>query len=207
MPVWSPDGNEIAFRSEKDGVAKVWRMTSAGGTPRAFEQTLMSRNLAWAPGSKILYQRPGNRNFHFLDPRTEEETPLVKDESVGWVLDSEYSPDGSKVAVLWNRVCEGEQFLGVWSISVADGSEQLLARGNARPLRWSEDGNWVYARDEENHLVRIPASGGDPEILLTIPLEDARIEDITPDGSRMVVTVWESFSDLWLVDNFDPDVN
>jgi hypothetical protein len=38
------------------------------------------------------------------------------------------------------------------------------------------------------------------------PFEDGYINDLTSDGRRMVVAVSESFSDLWIVDNFDPDV-
>ena len=42
--------------------------------------------------------------------------------------------------------------------------------------------------------------------MLRLPFKDTWIRDITPDGSRMVVVADESFNDLWIVDNFDPDV-
>jgi len=172
----------------------------------------VSGGLVWAPGQKILYQRPGNRNFHFLDPDTEEEAPLVKDESVGWVFRPTLSPDSSQVAVSWNRWCEEEYCGGVWLLSTADGTERLLAKRSSDGaswglIRWSADGHWVYAQDSENHLVRIPTSGGEPEILFTIPSEDSYITDMTADGDRIVLQVWEGFSDLWIVDNFDPDLN
>ena len=78
-PAYSPDSRKIAFSSKHGGVPRVWKVTSRGGTPKPFEQTLLSQSLtlAWSPGRSILYQRPGNRNFHFLDPESERETPLV----------------------------------------------------------------------------------------------------------------------------------
>ena len=48
--------------------AKVWKIGARGGTPQPFTSTKLSRDLAWAPGPRIVYQRPGNSAFHFLDP-------------------------------------------------------------------------------------------------------------------------------------------
>lgn len=104
-PVWSPDGKRIAFGSNHGGAVKVWVVSSEGGLPRQFAKSELSElfQLAWAPGKEILYQRPGNRNLYILDPNTQEERPLVKDDSVGWMFSPCISPDGSRVAVMWNR--------------------------------------------------------------------------------------------------------
>ena len=55
--------------------------------------------------------------------------------------------------------------------------------------------------------MRVPSGGGDPEFVLMAPIERGSISDIAADGRQMVVTVSEGQTDLWLVDNFDPDLS
>ena len=70
-------------------------------------------------------------------------------------------------------------------------------------MRWSADGTWVFAHRDGRELYRVPAAGGEAELLFTVPFERARIGDVTPDGSKVLVEVQEQTSDLWLVENFD----
>ena len=212
-PAWSPDGSWIAFGSDEEGTPRVWKIAAQGGSPRPFEKTKLSGDsqmVEWAPGSRILYHRPGNRNFHLLDPDTEEETPLVKDDSVGWVLGAKYSPDGTRVAVGWNRTQpEGDFRMNLWTISLTDSSEVGVSGSRARPRGWSGDEAWIYAWDfTASRAIKIPATGGEAETVFEWPFEgkDGWCE-MGSDESQWVCTVGESSSDIWLVENFDPDLN
>ncbi|MDP3025038.1 MAG: hypothetical protein Q8O10_05840 [candidate division Zixibacteria bacterium] len=204
-PVWSPDGKEIAFGFPQNGILKAWRVSADGGTPRPFEKSELSTELTWSPGSNILYQRPGNRNFHFLNPKTEEERPLVKNDSVGWMFNPRYSPDGKKVAVHWNR----RPTRGLWVISLQDSSQVLLHRGFILPIRWSSNGKSVYAlnvSEKPSKILMIPVSGGKTKTFLTLPFEKIGSVSMSPDGKKMVFTVPETQSDAWLMEDFDPEV-
>ena len=203
---WSPDGQRIAFGSNEGGANKVWTIAAAGGSPRQFAGTRLSSDfeIAWSPGLHILYHKEGNRNFQILDPETEEEKPLVQDESVGWIFSPKYSPDGKKVAVSWNR----EPQAGPWVISLLDHSATPLGGGSGYlwPAGWSPDGSLIYAFRRpslSNVILSLPAGGGSPATVVTLPGDIAQAV-VSPDGRKLVANVSETKSDVWVVENFDP---
>jgi len=210
-PVWSPDGKEIAFGSTHDGNAKIWRISSSGGTPRAYARTISSTafHLTWSPGPQILYPQLQNRNFHFLDPQTEQEKPLVPNDSVGAMFYPRYSPDGNKVAIYWNRA-KPANLQGLWVISLEDSSQTLLARGKCNIIEWSADGKWIYVWYPEKKplaILKIPANRGRAQLVVTLPFENIDAVGglaMTPDGKRLVCASVEAQSDVWLMENFDP---
>jgi serine/threonine protein kinase len=214
-PAWSPDGKVIAFGSNEGGSFHVWKVKAEGGRPYQFEKSRLSASLfvSWAPGNSILYQRPGNRNFHILNPVTEEEIPLVEDESVGWMFVPQRSPDGKKVAVSWNRTDQSPR--GGWIISLEDSSQKLVKKGHYYFVGWKPDGKWVYISLTIQGELKInmvsPESGQEKEVF-TVPfsmeegIPDSSSVSVSPDGKQFVFNANKKNSDVWLVENFDPDM-
>jgi Tol biopolymer transport system component len=212
-PVWSPDGNNVAFISASGGTFRIWRVASAGGSPRVFAKTEAAAPneggagplLAWAPAPTILYQRPGNRTFHTLDPATESESAAVS-ESTGWIFSPKYSADGRQLAAYWNRLSSGP---GVWIVSTALGERQVHV-GFALPAGWSPDGKFVYIVEAATpaRLIAVSSTGGSPRVLTELPWPfdfDDNLTCTTSDGRRFVCAVPQSTSDAWIVRNFDPE--
>jgi len=206
-PAWSPDGTEIAFGSNEGGKCKVWKISAQGGRPYQFAKTELSSNtlyVIWSPGSKILYHKAGNRNLQILNPETEEEIPLVKDESVGWIFSPVYSPDGKNVAVQWNR----PPGPGIWVISLEDRSEKFIkGEGDAYPFDWSPDGDWVYVYERkpgksESLMVEVRSGKRKPPPIVPFTIEGRTYYKVINRKPEIHV-VGKIQSDVWVIENFD----
>jgi eukaryotic-like serine/threonine-protein kinase len=202
-PAWSPDGERIAFGSDEGGSPKVWTVDADGANRRQFAKTQLGGGITWSPGHDILYEKMGNRNIHILDPETAEEKPLVQNESAGRLFTPKYSPDGKKVAVFWNRRSQR----GLWIMSLIDNSETLLYEcqgSGCRPAGWSTDGRSIYVYLGNNMLsISVsPAGSSAPHTVFTIP-EDIGHASVSADGRKFVLSVHETKSDVWIVENFD----
>jgi serine/threonine-protein kinase len=202
-PAWGPSGEELAFAIQVGGTRKLAVIAASGGTPRLFENTRVSEEIAWAPSPRIGYQALGNRNFRLLDPETEEEQLLVQNDSVGWIFHPKFSPDGTQVAVFWNR-----RERGVWLISLVDSTQVRLVEGWVDLFGWSSDGQSVYTRVRGDSVYkRVPLAGGEAVVVQQPEVHD---ESCTPH-ERSGGVVWvcsevESFSDVWMIENFDPEM-
>ena len=219
--VWSPDGRSIAFASTQGGTRQIWAIPAAGGVPQPLGASDVSEtfDLTWSPGSAILYQQTGNRNYYELDPESRQERPLLKDSSVGWIFSPVYSPDGRKVAVAWNRRANR----GIWIIDSKDRRETPVystSSPSTMPIGWSPDGQSIYAAEGRRptfrgmtlprgetlvdvKILRVPVNGGTVTTVATLPLREIGGVSMTPDGRRFVYTLYSSRSDVWVVDNFD----
>jgi Tol biopolymer transport system component len=216
--VWSADGRQIAFASTEGGKPRVWTIDAAGGTPRPLSSGDMSStlDLVWSPGSRVLYQRAGNRDYYALDPATGKEQLIARDSSVGWLFRPLYSPDGQKIAAFWNRPPNR----GVWIIHTDEQSERLVYKSSIPsmiiPIGWSEDGCSIYAvegkgsglrgREEtlkDARILMVPVNGDDVSTVAALPFGEIGDVSMTPDGRRFIVSVYSSRSDVWIVDNFD----
>lgn len=187
-------------------MSRVAIVSADGGAERVYARTqLGDGDMTWAPGRDVLYQLPGNHNFHWLDAQSEAESALVQNPEVGWVFHPLVAPDGRRVAVDWNRRPEA----GVWVVALGDTEQHLVlargARGLVRPAGWSADGNAVYVRRTgPDDIALVPVTGGAPRRVLALPAPKAECQvRETPRGIRMACVLPETESDAWLMEGFD----
>jgi Tol biopolymer transport system component/DNA-binding winged helix-turn-helix (wHTH) protein len=225
--VWSPDGRSVAFASNEGGLPRVWVTNADGASPRPLSSGNLSESyeLAWAPGNRLLYQQAGNQNYYVSDSQLAHHDLLIGDPSVGWIANSAYSPDGSKVAVGWNRRSgTGPYAMGIYVIDTATRRETLIYRlpkdSSAVPIGWSPDGAAIYAFDGTRaayrgvlvpyeltvtnvQILRVPINGAPVETVAALPFEEVGTIAVFPDGRRFVCSVYTSRSDVWVVEDFD----
>ena len=131
--------------------------------------------------------------------------------SDGWINPC-LSPDNSNIAVFWNRYLNNELARGLWIISPEDSLQNLLLKGSIHPLGWSKDSKWIYAINSEKtppELLMINVNTGKAKIIFTFPsdrIDPSSGVDISSDGKTIVCAIEERNSDVWMIENFDPDV-
>jgi serine/threonine protein kinase len=213
-PVWSPTGQEIAFISNEGGENQLWKVDASEGAADVFENVRLAANdvLAWAPSERILTGAPGASNFMLIDPNSGDASVLIgkEDQDLGYVVNPVPSPDGTRVALMWNRSKSSKEKSGLWTISLVDSSQTFVLQGDHKhPFGWSQDSEWIYYYDNAPPVNRVRADGSADEIVLFLPsgVPSHPYLTMSPDARHFVTGLEvETPSDIWLVENFDPDV-
>lgn len=209
-PAWSPDGANIAFCAKLQEDLVVWTIDAGGGTPVPFPKTRCTTSgsevpVVWAPRREILYQTTGNRNYAVLDPVRGDERPLLADEQAGWIFGPRSTPNGSELAVFWNRANAKER-AGTWRLPFAPGAvaQPVLAQaGFTWPLAWSPDAAtlYLYEQSPTPRILALPAQGGAAVVLRDLAGQRVGlVPSISADGKTIVYSAHAINSDVWVAE-------
>jgi len=196
QPAFSPDGERIAFRSERDG-GGIFVMGATGEAVKRL--TDFGFSPAWSPdGKEIVYSVEGANNpssritfpseLWVVNVATREKRLLLRGDGV----QPHWSPHGSRIAY-WGIQKGGQR--DIWTIP-AGGGESVPVTDDAaldwNPV-WSPDGKYLYFASDRGgsmNLWRIPIeekSGkvlGQPEPVTTPSAYSAHIS-FSRDGRRL----------------------
>jgi len=215
LPAWSTDGHMIAYATDDGKNMPVSIVDAEGGVPQVFEQTGYTNYVVWNPGERILYS--SWNNYDLLDPESGAIEQLMADDINGYVSEASYSPDGQKVAL---RIAEYEGKWHVkkknkWTLVVysPDDHSRLWAFPMERTtdcLGWSSDGKWLYLNSidtSSTEISRLRIADGQVEQVVTLPWSNVWEIAMASNCSTFVCVRGDQQSDIWLVENFDPDAN
>jgi eukaryotic-like serine/threonine-protein kinase len=209
---FSPDGEQIAFRSERDGGGifvmgatgeSAKRITTAGFDPR------------WAPDGKFLayateaVRDPYSRSVVSELWTVEIATGTTKQLLAGDAVQPTWSPHGTRIAFWANTGGQRD----IATVAVSGGQPVPVTRDPATDWapEWSPDGKWLYFVSDRGgapNLWRVAidqdtgATAGEPESITngTRAIASARF---SRDGSRMVIGATDRAFELGLY-AFDP---
>jgi eukaryotic-like serine/threonine-protein kinase len=207
QPAFSPDGNTIAFRSEREG-GGIFLMGATGESVRRL--TSFGFNPSWSPdGREILVASEG-----VSDPRvrkTQSEiwrvdvaTGSRRQVTPGDAVQPSWSPHGRRIAY-WG-IPAGSAVRAIWTVPAGGGPPALVVRDNFLNWSpaWSPDGQYLYFasnRSGSMNLWRVPideTSGkvqGAPEAV-PAPAEWNGLPSISRDGKHILYATSENRANL-----------
>jgi Tol biopolymer transport system component len=223
-PDWSPDGNWVAFESDRSGNYDIWIVPATGGTPiQVTSDTAYDARACWSPGSdEIVFE--SDRDLGSLltaYPVCEIYTIPVTGEpatritySSGYDERPDWSPGGSQIAFSSDRgvgsallASDGESPLHPADLFLIPVTGEPAVQitfdpGYENNANWSPDGSMIaFEADYSGNwdIWVMPAGGGIPTQITTDPADDLQ-PDWSPDGCDIAFYSYRSGSaDIWVI--------
>ena len=200
-PVWSPDGTQIAFSSNRRGALNLFVRSATGADQDEplYESNDDKHAQAWSPDGRFIiygtYTRQ-TRSDVWLLPLTGKRTPRPLLQSEFSEEQAQISPDGRWISYTSNESGRSEVYVrdfpaltGKWRISTSGGGD----------ARWRSDGRELFYIDDERRLVAVDVKPGTVlEAGTSTPLFDTGLRadwgtcrnhyDVSRDGARFLFT-------------------
>ena len=203
VPIWSPDGNWIAFQSLRQGHADLYRKNSSGsqGEELLLQNERTKYDTDWSPDGRLLLYRaldPKSNMELWLLPIEGERKPIPFIKTSFGASHGQFSPDGRWIAYASNETGKWEVYVaplpgpgGNWKVSTAGGTEP----------KWRQDGKELFYVDPDGKLMAVEVKESPTfEADLAKPLfqvrrreqissTDLSTYDVSADGQRFLVNI------------------
>ncbi len=195
LPVWSPDGSRLLYRSDRKGPPDIYEI--AVGVPGS-ERPLLEQEGVQEPED---ISRDGRLLAYLNDVRATADIwllPLQGERKPSpWLRtrfderSPRFSPDGRWIAYESDESGNAEIYV---ALTAGGGEKRRLSPEGGRRPRWRRDGKELYYIAPGGFLMALPVALGPPlDVGAPVPLFHLEPEienyDVAPDGSRFLVSM------------------
>lgn len=203
--VWSPDGAQIVFASERRGPFNLFRK-SASGAGEA-EPLLSSGDVDvpndWSPDGEFLLYSEIDKSRHsglWLLPLRGARKPIPFLTTAFNESHGRFSPNGRWIAYTSEESGKSEVYVRPFPASNAGGKWLISSGGGYQPL-WRRDGKELLYFSPDSKLMSVDVKTTSsfqvsaPKVLFTVPMADGPAAsnfhrwDIAPDGQHFLINV------------------
>jgi Tol biopolymer transport system component len=194
LPVWSPDGVKLLFRSDRKGPPDIHEITV--GQPGSERSTLEQPGVQQAEDVSF----DGRMLVYLNDVRTIADIWLLtltgERKPSPWIRSTfnernpRFSPDGRWIAYNSDESGDAEIYV---ALTEGGGEKKRLSPAGGRKPRWRRDGKELYYVAPDGTVMAVPITLG-PRLESGAPTPLFRVEtdvenyDVVPDGSRFLVS-------------------
>jgi len=206
-PRWSPDGTQIAFTSERDGITQIYVMGADGKEPKNLSNApkRWDGRPAWSPDSSRImfstsaYDQKANESFGEIWVMNADGTNQVNlsKEHAHSDYKAVWSPDGKRIVFAGYT----KEKSAIWVMD-ADGTnaKQLTDQGGEdSPAAWSPTGKQIlFTRGYTKPVLWLMNADGTNARAIT----DGEDAVWSPDGEQIAfISALEGFNELYLMNS------
>jgi tricorn protease len=208
LPIFSPDGNEIAFTGDYDGNADVYVIPASGGTPRRLTyHPDADEVIGWTRDGKAVLFASGRNSYsrfsRLFTISREGGFPTELPLPIG--AEASYSPDGKELAYvpldhafeIWKRY-RGGRTSPVWIARLADSSVTPVPRENSNDFNpmWV-DQRMFFLSDRNGPMSLFSYDTKTKGVTVALKNDGLDFKYASAGPDAMVI---EQFGAIWLYD-------
>jgi Tol biopolymer transport system component len=198
VPRWSPDGQWIAFLSDRSGKYEIWKVRPDGTGLAQMTHEPGKEVIApvWTPDSRRLLYQIRNVNSYIIDaerPGVEQLSLALPGQPPPGFIPWDWSPDGAYL-VGWQPTL----VRGIVVYSVANQRYERLTDLGLFPI-WLNDSRRVLFRDSGD-LYLLDRQGGKPQKIYSLKQPNQiGAHALSRDNRRLYFTDVSAEADIWLL--------
>lgn len=206
FPIWSPNGEEVAYYSKRGDSRGLWRVAQMGGQQKLITENIgvESKPVFWSKSGKIYFQ--SENELFTVDSNSGEVNKLTDFTASGIRARSiTVSPDESQVEFL---IVENDIWkINVKPINTSEITNVAESKTQIDNVVWHPDGKRLLFSQKKEEFYQIfstELTENDP-VQITFADGDSFIQDISFDGSRILFSTVTEAVDLWKINTDDAD--